>query len=75
MRVFTRVLRGNSNVARVCLFVKVTIHTLPHSKYIRLVSVRSSHLPFKMHEVGFRAFKSRLYRTLKRANRTDFFCG
>jgi len=29
--------------------IEVTIHTLPHLKCIRLVSVRSSHLPFKMH--------------------------
>jgi len=28
---------------------EVTIHTLPHLKVITLVSVRSSHLPFKMH--------------------------
>jgi len=33
-------------------------YTQFHVKYIRLVSVRSSHLPFKMHEVDFRAFKS-----------------
>jgi len=49
---------------------EVTIHTLPHLKCIRLVSVRSSHLPFKMLSVGFRAFKSPLY-WHRRANRTD----
>ena len=41
---------------------EVTTHTLlPHLKCIRLVFVRSNHLPFKMHWVGFRAFKSTLY--------------
>jgi len=39
---------------------KVTIHTLPHLNCIRLVSVRSSHLPFKTPLAGFRAFKSHL---------------
>jgi len=55
-----------------------TIHTQLHLKCIRLVSKRSSHvplheyitfvsegsshLPFKMHEVGFRAFKSPMYK-------------
>jgi len=34
--------------ARIFLY-EVTIHTLPRLKYTRLVSVRSSHLPFKMH--------------------------
>ena len=47
----------------------MTIHTLPHLKCIRLVSVRSSHLPFNMHQVGFRAFKSPLC-DHRRANRT-----
>ena len=42
-------------------FNEVTIHTLPHLKCIRLVSRRSSHLPFKMHQVVFRAFKFPLY--------------
>jgi len=28
--------------------IEVTIHTLPHLKCIRLLSVRSSHLPFKI---------------------------
>jgi len=28
---------------------KVTIHVLPHLKRMRLVSMRSSHVPFKMH--------------------------
>jgi len=32
---------------------KVTIYTLVRSKCIRLVSVRSSHLPFKMHKAVF----------------------
>jgi len=49
---------------------EVTIHTLPHFKCIRLISMRSSNLPFKMHYVGFRAFKSALYYH-RRANRTD----
>jgi len=40
---------------------EVTTHTLPHFKCIRLVSMRSSYLPFKMHSVGFRAFTSPLY--------------
>jgi len=31
---------------------------LPHLKCIRLGSVRASHLPFKMHHVGLRAFQS-----------------
>jgi len=31
----------------------LSIHALPHLKYVRLVSVRSSHLPLKMHLVGF----------------------
>jgi len=31
---------------------------LPHIKCIRLGSVRSSHLPFKMYSLGLRAFKS-----------------
>jgi len=43
------------------IFFEVTIHTLLHLKYIGLVSVRSSHLPFKMHQVGFRAFKCPFY--------------
>jgi len=34
-----------------------------------MVSVRSSHLPFKMHKVGFRALKSPVY-LYRRANRT-----
>jgi len=34
-------------------------HVVPYC--FRLVSVRSSHLPFKMHSVGFSAFKSPLY--------------
>jgi len=34
---------------RLLIFFEVTIYTLPRLKYIRLVSVRSSHLPFKMH--------------------------
>ena len=33
----------------------MTIHTLPHFECIRLVSVRSSHLPFKMHQVSVRS--------------------
>jgi len=40
---------------------EVTIHTLPHLKCIKLLSVRSSHLPLKLRLVGFRAFKSPLY--------------
>jgi len=47
-------------------FYKMTFHTPLHLKRIRLVSLRSSHLPFKMHSAGFRAFKSN-----RRANRTD----
>ena len=50
---------GNLAYKNIGIFPKkineVTIHTLPH--YIRLVFVRSSHLPFKMHLVVFRAFK------------------
>jgi len=41
--------------------IGVTIYTLHHLKCIRLVSVRSNHLPFKMRLVGFRALKSSLY--------------
>ena len=41
-------------------FFEKTINTLPRLKEIRLFSVRSSHLPFKM-RVDFRAFKSPLY--------------
>jgi len=33
---------------------EVTIHMLPYLKCIRLFSVRSSYLPFKIHRVGFR---------------------
>jgi len=54
------------------IFYEVTTHTLPHLKCIRWVSVRSSFLPFEMHEVGFRAFKSTLYEH-GRANRTELF--
>jgi len=53
-------------------FIEMTIHTLPHLKYTKLVSVRSSHLPFKMHSVGFQTFKSPLYYH-KRANRLTFY--
>jgi len=50
---------------------EVTIHTLPHLKCIMLVSVRPSHLPFKIiHYVGFRAFLSPMYQH-RRANRTN----
>ena len=49
---------------------EVTIHTLPHLKGIRLVSMRSSHLPLKMHLVGFRAFNSPLHQR-RRTNWTD----
>ena len=49
---------------------EVTIQMLPHLKCIELVSVRSSHLPFTMHQVGFCAFMSPLYQH-KRANRAD----
>jgi len=49
---------------------EVSIHTLPHIKRSRLVSMRSNHLPFKMYQVGFRAFKFPLY-LHRRANRTD----
>jgi len=48
----------------------VTIHTLPHLKCAKLVSVRSSHLLFKMQTVVSDAFKSPLYQH-RRANRTD----
>ena len=34
-------------------FIGVSIDPLPHIKCIRLGSVRSMHLPFKMHEVGY----------------------
>jgi len=52
---------------------EVPIYTLLHLKCIRLlVSVRSSHLPYKMHSVGFRAFKFPFY-LHRRANRTDLF--
>ena len=47
-----------------CIILKKNeepIYILPYLKCIRLVSERSSHLPFKMHYVGFRAFKSPLY--------------
>jgi len=33
---------------------EVTIRTLPHLKCTRLFTVRSSHLPIKMHWFGFR---------------------
>jgi len=39
-------------------FFGVTIYTLPHFQCLRLISMHSSHHPFKMHEVGFRAFVS-----------------
>jgi len=61
-----RFLRSVKNVIQ----NQVTIHSLPHLECIRLVSVRSSHLRFKMHQVSFPAFKSRLYER-RRANRTD----
>jgi len=53
--------RLQDDVKRTLLFYEVTIHTLPCLKSTRLVSVRSSHLPFKMHYVWFREFKSPLY--------------
>jgi len=40
------------------MYIEVAIHTLPHLKCTKLVSVHLSHLPFKMPQVGFRAFKS-----------------
>jgi len=43
---------------------------MPHLKCIKLVFVRSRHLPFKMHSVVFRAFKSPFYEH-GRANRND----
>jgi len=44
-------------ISRKKLYI-VAIRTLPHIKRIGIVSVRSSHLPFKLHNVGLRAFKS-----------------
>jgi len=51
--------------------IKMTIHLLPHLKCIGLISARSTHLPFKIHEVRFRAFKSLL--SCVRANRSDLY--
>jgi len=41
-----------------------------HAAPFEMFSARSSHLPFKMHWAGFRAFKSPLYYQ-SRANRND----
>jgi len=40
---------------------EVAIHTLPHLKYVRLVSVRPSHLLFKIHLDCFACFQVSLY--------------
>jgi len=56
-----RVDTGRTHKAVSGLFFEVTIHTLPHLKCMTMVSERSGRLPFKMHQVGFRAFKSPLY--------------
>jgi len=37
-----------SHTCKLNILHEVTIHTLPHLKCIKLVSVRLSHLPFKM---------------------------
>ena len=50
--------------------IEVTIHTLTLLKCTIMVTVRSSHIPFKMHLVVFSAFKSSLY-SHRRANSTD----
>ena len=42
-------------------FYEVTIQTLPRLKHIMFVTMRSSHLPFKMHQIDFRAFAFNLY--------------
>jgi len=34
-------------------FFEVAIHTLPHLKCVSFLTVRSRHLPFKMHDIGF----------------------
>jgi len=47
--------------AKITFFNERTIYTLPHLKCIRLVSVRSSNLPFKIHQAGLRAIKSPLF--------------
>jgi len=52
------------------IFYEVAVHTLPRPKCIKLLSVRSTHHPFKMHWTGLYAFKSPLY-LHGRANRSD----
>jgi len=43
-------IRSYSTIHRFCHFI---LTRLPYLKGIRLGSVRSSHLPFKMHQVGY----------------------
>jgi len=57
-------------ITNIHLIYEVTIHTLPYLKCTRLVSVRSSHLSFKIHSACFCAFKSPLF-SHRRENRTD----